>query len=154
MKAIAWLSALTLAGLAPAGCGGGPDPILRNVPQPNKAVVAGAAAAVAGAATLASPADAAKLQEKNRAPDEKKPVKVRQTVPADVLDRLDARQQAGRAEAGSAGEDAAAGDRQPDPARDDAAPTAPAPAAPAPTAPAPTALPAPRPPAPAPAPRR
>ena len=88
MKALAWISAVVLA-----ACGGGPDPILRNVPAPNKAAVAGAAAAIAGAATLASPADAAKRQEKNKTPDEKKPIKVDETVPSDVLDRLDARQQ-------------------------------------------------------------
>ena len=90
MKVLAWISALALA-----GCGAGPDPILRNVPQPNKAAVAGAAAAIAGAATLASPHDAAKLQEKNKAPDEKKPIKVKQTVPSDVFDRLDAKQRTG-----------------------------------------------------------
>jgi len=87
MKALAWISAVMLA-----ACGGGPDPILRNVPAPNKAAVAGAAAAIAGAATLASPADAAKRQEKNKTPDEKKPIKVEETVPSDVLDRLDANQ--------------------------------------------------------------
>ncbi|HWU85861.1 MAG TPA: hypothetical protein VN253_01195 [Kofleriaceae bacterium] len=90
MKMLAWLSALALA-----ACGGGPAPILRNVPQPNKAAVAGAAAALAGAATLASPDDAAKRQEKGKAPDEKKPIEVHQTVPPDVLDRLDAKQAGG-----------------------------------------------------------
>jgi hypothetical protein len=90
MKVLAWTSALALA-----ACGAGPDPILRNVPQPNKAAAAGAAAAIAGAATLAAPADAARRQEKNKSPDEKKPIEVKQTVPSDVLDRLDAKQQAG-----------------------------------------------------------
>jgi hypothetical protein len=89
MKVLAWISALALA-----GCGGGPDPILRSVPQPNKAAAAGAAAAIAGAATLASPHDAAKRQEKNKVPDEKKPIEVKQNVPSDVLDRLDAKQKA------------------------------------------------------------
>lgn len=88
MKALAWCSMLALA-----GCGGGPDPILRGVPQPNKAAMAGAAAAIAGAATLASPHDAAKRQEANKHPPEKKPIEVKQTVPADVFDRLDAKQQ-------------------------------------------------------------
>ncbi len=91
MKGLAWISALALA-----ACGGGPDPILRNVPQPNTAAVAGAAAAAAAGATLASPHDAAKRQEKNKVPDEKKPVEVKQTVPSDVFDRLDAKQKAGR----------------------------------------------------------
>jgi hypothetical protein len=89
MRRLAWSWVLALA-----ACGAGPDPILRNVPQPNTAAVAGAAAAVAGAATLASPHDAAKRQEKNKVPDEKKPVKVKENVPSDVLDRLDAKQQA------------------------------------------------------------
>jgi len=108
MKALAWLSALALA-----ACGGGPDPILRNVPQPNKAAAAGAAAAIAGAATLASPHDAAKRQEKNKTPDEKKPMKVKQTVPSDVLDRLDAKQKAeGSPDGGSPGDrSAGSGDR-------------------------------------------
>lgn len=83
---LAWLSVLALA-----ACGGGPAPILRNVPQPNAAAVAAAAAAVAGAATLASPHDAAKRQETNKQVDEKKPIKVDQTVPSDVLDRLDSK---------------------------------------------------------------
>ncbi len=86
MKVLAGLTVLVLA-----ACGGGPDPILRNVPQPNTAAAAGAAAAIAGAATLASPHDAAKRQEKNKSPDEKKPVQVHESVPADVLDRLDAK---------------------------------------------------------------
>ncbi|HWO17665.1 MAG TPA: hypothetical protein VNO30_02775 [Kofleriaceae bacterium] len=84
----------SICALALAACGGGPDPILRNVPQPNKAAAAGAAAATAGAATLASPHDAAKRQEQNKTPNEKKPIEVKQTVPPDVFDRLDAKQKA------------------------------------------------------------
>jgi hypothetical protein len=125
MKALAWISAVMLA-----ACGGGPDPILRNVPAPNKAAVAGAAAAIAGAATLASPADAAKRQEKNKTPDEKKPIKVEETVPSDVLDRLDANQ---KPETGPVTEPAAA-PPAPGPASD-AAPPAPAPPPPAPAPP-------------------
>lgn len=105
MKALAWLSALALA-----ACGGGPAPILRNVPQPNTAAVAGAAAAVAGAATLASPQDAAKRQEKNKAPDEKRPIKVKESVPSDVLDRLDrldAQQPAGAGSGSGSGKEPA-----------------------------------------------
>lgn len=72
-----------------AACGGGPDPILRNVPQPNPAAVAGAAAALAGAATLADPAGAAKRQEENKEPPEKRPLRVKETVPSDVFDRAE-----------------------------------------------------------------
>lgn len=96
MKVVAWISALALA-----ACGGGPAPFLRNVPQPNKAVVAGAAAAIAGAATLAAPQAAAKRQEENKVPDEKKPIEVKQTVPSDVFDRLDAKPKAGAPGSGS-----------------------------------------------------
>lgn len=71
------------------GCGGGPDPILRNVPQPNTNAMAGAAAAIAGAATLADPQSAAKKQEANKPPAEPRPVDVEENVPAAVFDRLD-----------------------------------------------------------------
>ncbi len=72
------------------GCGGGPDPILRNVPQPNPSAVAGAAAAVAGAATLAAPnAQANRVDEANKPDPSDKPMKPGPRVPADVLDRLD-----------------------------------------------------------------
>lgn len=74
-----------------AGCGGqaGPDPILANAPRPDPATVAGAAAALAGAATLASPDSAAKQAEANKEQPVKKPVKVTEQVPASALDRLD-----------------------------------------------------------------
>jgi hypothetical protein len=62
-------------------CGG---PALRNVPQPNANVVAGAAAAFAGAASLAG-----RTPESNKPPAEDRPIKSGPTVPADVLDRLD-----------------------------------------------------------------
>lgn len=69
------------------GCGGS---VLQNVPQPNPAVVAGAAAALAGAATLASPDGAdRKSIEANRPTASLRPQKSGPTVPADVLDRLD-----------------------------------------------------------------
>jgi hypothetical protein len=71
-----------------AGCGG---PALQNVPKPDPAVVAGAAAAVAGAATLANPDGAAARQEQKKPVKDKKPMKSGGTVPADVFDRLDAK---------------------------------------------------------------
>lgn len=79
--------------LVGVGCGGGPDPILRNAPRPDPGVVAGAAAAVAGAATLAAPDAAAKKAESNKQPAEQRPVEVKETVPAGVLDRVDEKQQ-------------------------------------------------------------
>jgi hypothetical protein len=70
-----------------AACG---PPALRNVPQPNKAVMAGAAAAIAGAATLADPQGAARRNaEANKDDPDLKAQRGGGTVPADVLDRLD-----------------------------------------------------------------
>jgi hypothetical protein len=71
-------------------CGG--DPALKNVPRPNTAAVAGAAAGIAGAATLADPNYAAKRaqQEQNANNSHGHDVKeVTVTVPSAVLDRLD-----------------------------------------------------------------
>jgi hypothetical protein len=70
-----------------AACGAQPNqPVLANVPRPNPAAVAGAAAATAAAITLASPDS---HTPEKRQQDEKKPVKVKENVPASVLDRLD-----------------------------------------------------------------
>jgi hypothetical protein len=86
MKAV--LVAAVLAA-ADVGCGG---PALQGLPHPNNGAMAAGFAAVAGAATLASPASAqksAEAQSKQGAVDGKKPVNVKETVPSDVLDRLD-----------------------------------------------------------------
>jgi len=85
-----------------AACG---PPIARNVPQPNTGTVAGIAAGAAAAATLAAPDAAAKKQETKKKSDaEKKPQKVKETVPSGVLDRLDQKQAPGDAKAGSDGD--------------------------------------------------
>jgi hypothetical protein len=68
-----------------AACGG--QPALANVPHPSNAAVAGGAAAAAAAITLAAP-DATKKPEKNKT-ENLNAVEVNQSVPADVLDRLD-----------------------------------------------------------------
>jgi hypothetical protein len=74
--------------IALAACGG--PPLLQNAPRPNPAVVAGAAAAIAGAATLADPQGAAKRQEvKDQREPDNRGVDVHETVSADALDRLD-----------------------------------------------------------------
>jgi len=87
MRTLLWSFVLVVG-----ACGGGPA--LRNVPQPNSAVIAGAAAAVAGAATLADPDYAARnAAEANKPTTEKRPQKSRATVPADVFDRLDDQKQ-------------------------------------------------------------
>jgi hypothetical protein len=70
-----------------AGCGAQPNqPVLANAPRPNPAAVAGGAAAAAAAITLASP-DSHNPEKKQD--QEKKPQKVKENVPAGVLDRLD-----------------------------------------------------------------
>jgi hypothetical protein len=76
------------AALGSAACG---PPVLQNAPRPNPSVVAGAAAAIAGAATLADPDYAARKQEKKKdGIGTGQGVRNDVTVPADVLDRLDA----------------------------------------------------------------
>lgn len=67
-------------------------PVARNVPTPNKAAAAGVAAGAAAAITLADPKAAAAVAESAKVDDEKRPQKSKGTVPADVLDRLDAKQ--------------------------------------------------------------
>jgi hypothetical protein len=68
------------------------EPILRNAPKPDPGTVAGVAAAAAAAATLASPDAAAKKQEqKTKGEPDNRGVVVKETVPADVFDRLDQR---------------------------------------------------------------
>ena len=70
-----------------AACGAQPNqPVLANVPKPNTAAVAGGAAAAAAAITLASP-DSHNPEKKQD--QDKKPMKVKENVPAGVLDRLD-----------------------------------------------------------------
>jgi hypothetical protein len=69
-----------------AACGGGP--VLGNLPRPDPAVVAGAAAIAAGAATLANPNAAGKKPENENAAQHSKPVRS-ERMPSDVLDRLD-----------------------------------------------------------------
>ena len=75
--------------VALCACG---EPILRNAPKPDPGTVAGVAAAAAAAATLASPQGAAKRQEQaTKGEPDNRGVEVKETVPADVLDRLDQR---------------------------------------------------------------
>lgn len=70
-----------------AACGAQPNqPVLANVPKPNPAAVAGGAAAAAAAITLASPDS---HNPEKREDKEKKPIKVKEHVPAATLDRLD-----------------------------------------------------------------
>jgi hypothetical protein len=77
-----------LVGTLAVGCGGGSQPLLANVPHPNNAAMAGGAAAAAAAITLASPDTATQKPEKGQN-GEKQAVDVKESVPGDVLDRLD-----------------------------------------------------------------
>lgn len=71
------------------------EPLLKNVPQPPAGAAAGAAGALAAAATLADPDAAARKAEKAKEKQDRDgaaPAQgraVRETVPADVFDRLD-----------------------------------------------------------------
>src|SRR5262245_49746006 len=74
-----------------AACGAQPNqPVLANAPRPNPAAVAGGAAAAAAAITLASPDS---HQPEKKQDQDKKPIKVKENVPAGVLDRLDKQEQ-------------------------------------------------------------
>jgi hypothetical protein len=87
MRAIAFALGVLVAGVG-AGCGAQPNqPALANVPKPNTAAAAGVAAGAAAAITLASP-DSHNPEKKHDT--EKKPIKVKENVPAGVLDRADA----------------------------------------------------------------
>jgi len=73
-------------GMSAGACGGGPA--LGGVPHPNNAAMAGGVAAAAAAITLADP-HAADRKPEQRTQDEKRPVDVKEQVPASALDRLD-----------------------------------------------------------------
>jgi len=99
MGRYAWILVMLCA------CG---EPILKNAPKPDPGAVAGVAAAAAAAATLASPDSAAKKQEQaNKGDPDNRGVSVKETVPADVFDRLD--------HASDAGVDGAAATPPPEP---------------------------------------
>jgi hypothetical protein len=74
--------------LAVAACGAGQAPLLANAPRPNVAAAAGVTAAAAAALTLASPSMQQKPEDKVN--ENTQPQQVNESVPSDVLDRLDA----------------------------------------------------------------
>ncbi len=80
-----WATALLLASLT--ACGGAP--LLHGLPRPNTTAVAGIAAAVATAATVANPAAAGRLQEQGKTPEREHEDGQREMVPVEVLDRID-----------------------------------------------------------------
>lgn len=90
------------------------EPVLRNAPKPNPAAVAGVAAATAAAITLASPQTAAANQEKkNQGEPNDRAIEVKQTVPSDVLDRVDSPPSDAGIDGGSAVAPAARGSAAP-----------------------------------------
>jgi hypothetical protein len=73
--------------IALCACG---EPILKNAPKPDPGAVAGVAALAAAAVTLAAPqAAASKQEQKQKGEPDNRGVTVKETVPADVFDRLD-----------------------------------------------------------------
>jgi len=73
-----------------SGCGGAP--LLSGLPQPNKAVAAGIAVAAASAATALDPNGGARIKEAGKVQAPEKADEHRETIPLDVLDRMDAQQ--------------------------------------------------------------
>jgi len=92
MRTITLLMSIAL-GAGAAACGGGPA--LGGVPHPNNAAMAGGVAAAAAAITLADP-HAADRKPEQRTEEEKRPVDVKEQVPASALDRLDSRTGSGQ----------------------------------------------------------
>jgi hypothetical protein len=74
--------------LALAGCGATQQPLLANAPRPNPTAVAGGAAAAAAILTAVDP-DAATRKPEKKVDEPKQAIEVKETVPPDVLDRLD-----------------------------------------------------------------
>jgi hypothetical protein len=70
-----------------AACGG--QPALANAPRPDPSIVAGAAAAIAGAAVLADPDAASRKPEKKQPNENQNAIPVKEHVPSAVFDRLD-----------------------------------------------------------------
>lgn len=85
MRTIALLLALPLA----AACGAGQQPLLANAPRPNIGAAAGVTAAAAAALTLASPSSVQQKPE-DKINADTRPQQVKENVPSDVFDRLDA----------------------------------------------------------------
>src|SRR5262245_32380591 len=113
------------------------EPILKNAPKPDPGAVAGVAAAAAAAATLASPDTAARRQEQLQKDEpDNRGVKVKETVPADVLDRLDRTPQDAGVSATSTSAANAPATNTNKPATNAPAKTSPAANTPAPNAPA------------------
>ncbi len=98
-----------------SACGG---PVLQNAPRPNPVAVAGGAAALAAAITLASPDTAARnlaAEDEARRRDERDPPAGSRQMPSgEVLDRLDAAERDAAKDPGAAPPGAPpAGERQP-----------------------------------------
>jgi hypothetical protein len=78
---------LAFVPLVATGCGGGT--VLGGLPRPNPTVMAGIAAAAATAATIADPGAAGRIYEEGRVKHLNRADGDSETIPLDVLDRLD-----------------------------------------------------------------
>jgi hypothetical protein len=81
------LAFVSVLGLLAAACGGGT--VLGGLPRPNPTVMAGIAAAAATAATIADPGAAGRIYEEGRVKHLNRADGDSETIPLDVLDRLD-----------------------------------------------------------------
>jgi len=83
-KGLAWL--VLIAGYG--GCGG--SPVLSGLPRPNKTAAAGVALGAAAAATAIDPQGGQRMKEAGKVPEsEKRPVEVKETIPPDLLEKMD-----------------------------------------------------------------
>ena len=87
MRTVTMLVFILVFFLLGTGCGS-ESPMLGGVPHPSNGAMAGGAAAAAAALTLADP-HAADRKPEQRAEQEKKPIDVKEEVPASVFDHLD-----------------------------------------------------------------
>jgi hypothetical protein len=80
-KSLAWLILL-------AGCGG--SPVLSGLPRPNKTAAAGIALGAAAAATAIDPQGGQRIKEAGEEKEaQKRPIEVKETIPPDLLDKID-----------------------------------------------------------------
>lgn len=83
-----WAWVIVVAAGALAACGG--SPVLSGLPRPNKTAAAGVALGAAAAATAIDPQGGQRIKEAGKPPEgEKRPIEVKETIPADLLDKMD-----------------------------------------------------------------
>lgn len=81
---VAWLVLAFVCG----ACSG--SPVLSGLPRPNKTAAAGIAVGAAAVATALDPQGGQRIKEAGQPTEaDKHPVEVKETMPADVLERMD-----------------------------------------------------------------